>query len=81
MYPNANITEHEALKALAFLIMNVQNAKEQYIIEERFERAVEAQEEIKTLKERVFQILLSPHYELHTDASENIVFRKRRAST
>lgn len=56
------VSECQRIKAIVFLLKSTQQLKEKYVAEDKFELAAEMQQQIKELKQTLFEILLSDRY-------------------
>jgi len=55
-------SECQHIKAIVFTYKSTEQIRDQYIQEEKFEQAAEAQQQLRELKQTLFEILLADRY-------------------
>ena len=62
MFQFTPVSECQRIKAIVFLLKSTQQMKEKYVAEDKFELAAETQQQLKELKQTLFEILMSDRY-------------------
>ena len=65
-------SECQHIKAIVFTYKSTERMRDEYIKEEKFELAAEAQQQLRELKQSLFDILLSDRYNLN-QREDNVI--------
>ena len=68
-------SECQHIKAIIFTYKSTIQMRDRYIYEEQFELAAEAQQQLRELKQSLFDILLSDRYVIEQTKDHNITIR------
>jgi hypothetical protein len=66
-------SEGQRIKAIVFLFKSTEKMRDQYIEEENFELAAESRQQLKELKQSLFEILLSDRYAIDQAEDNSII--------
>jgi hypothetical protein len=68
-------SEKEDIKALVFMYRSTQQLRDGHIKDEQFELAAEAQEQMRVIKQTLFQILLADRFMLEQAEDASIIIK------